>query len=275
MSTHGTALRAALAVTALVVACTEGSGSREPLARGLVSLALSTRSAPGATFATMEHGSTSGAAITEGDTLVIVRGGDTLVLRSVELVLREIELERVDAADCLDSGAGDDACEEFETGPLLVSLPLGGDPVRVAVSVSAPSAQYDELEFEVHEPDERADAGFLSAHPEFAEASIRARGTFSDGGVRTEFVYVSDLDEEQEIALFPFLEIGAGEPVALTLRFEVASWFLDRTGRRLVNPATANEGGPNEDLVSHNIARSIDAFRDDNRNGLEDRHEGG
>jgi hypothetical protein len=37
-----------------------------------------------------------------------------------------------------------------------------------------------------------------------------------------------------------------------------------------VNPATANEGGVNEDLVEENIENSIDAFEDDDRDGDDD-----
>jgi hypothetical protein len=37
-----------------------------------------------------------------------------------------------------------------------------------------------------------------------------------------------------------------------------------------VNPATANKGGANEGLVKDNIEQSIDAFHDDDSDGLDD-----
>jgi hypothetical protein len=41
-----------------------------------------------------------------------------------------------------------------------------------------------------------------------------------------------------------------------------------------VDPASANEGGANENLVRDNIRASIDAFRDDDHDGHDDDHEG-
>jgi hypothetical protein len=41
-----------------------------------------------------------------------------------------------------------------------------------------------------------------------------------------------------------------------------------------VDPATANKGGLNENLVRDNIRVSIDAFRDNDRDGHDDDNEG-
>ena len=46
-------------------------------------------------------------------------GMNTLVLESVWIVLREIELERVEVTDC-DVEPEPDGCEKFETGPVLL-----------------------------------------------------------------------------------------------------------------------------------------------------------
>lgn len=53
--------------------------------------------------------------------------GNTLLIESAEVVLREIEFERVEAAlECDDPLADESDCEEFKTEPVLVSLPLDG-----------------------------------------------------------------------------------------------------------------------------------------------------
>ncbi|HXF94706.1 MAG TPA: hypothetical protein VNI61_01260 [Gemmatimonadales bacterium] len=261
-------LAAALVAVLTAAACSDSNGGR-------VSLALSTRPAPGpAASAAAWAGGPALHVIAAGESTVVVRGGDTLILRSVEVVLRDIELERVEAADCPDLEADDQGCEEFETGPVHLGLPLG-NATEVTVSIVAPAGRYDELEFEVHKPDELEDAAFIAAHPDLADVSIRVRGTFSDDGARTDFTYLTDLNEEQEIALMPFLEVIDGEPVNVTLRLDVSTWFLDLAGTGLVNPLTANKGGANENLVRDNIRRSIDAFRDDDRDGLDDDNEEG
>lgn len=213
------------------------------------------------------------AAVQAGDSTVIVRGNDTLVIKSVEIVMREIELKRLEAlAGCPDSSSSsddDDACEEFTVGVQLVSLPLGNSTEKV-LTVDLAAGIYDELEFEIHKPEDSSDASFIAAHPAFANVSLRVTGTFSQGGTRTDFVFTTDLNAEQEINLVPPLDVAAAGAVNLTIRLDIGAWFLGASGASLVNPATANKGGANEGLVKDNIEQSIDAFHDDDSDGLDD-----
>jgi hypothetical protein len=216
---------------------------------------------------------TAGAAAQTGDSTVVVRGSDTVIIRSVELVLREIELERIDhLTDCPDSSGDDDPCEEFTVGIRLVSLPLGDETAK-AITVDVPEGIYDEVEFEIHKPESSDDAAFIAANPAFAQVSIRVTGTFSQAGARSDFVYTTDLSKEQEIGLNPPLDVTAAGAVNLTIRLDVATWFLTVGGTALVDPATANKGGANEGLVKNNIEQSIEAFHDDDSDGLDDDHE--
>ena len=235
-------------------ACTDGGTN--------VGLAFSTRS------------STAGALAQAGDSTVVARGDDTLIIKGVDLVLREIELERVeDIMGCPDSsGDDDDACEEFSVGVRLVSLPLGNQTDKL-ITVDVAEGIYDEVEFEIHKPDEVRDAAFIAANPAFAAVSIRVTGTLSRGGTRSDFVFTTDLNAEQEVELDPPLDVTAAGPVNLTIRIDVGSWFLSAGGGSLVDPASANKGGPNEGLVKDNIERSIDAFHDDDSDGLDDEGE--
>jgi hypothetical protein len=210
---------------------------------------------------------------TAGDSTVIVLGNDTIVLRSVEVVLREIELKRVEAAGC-DSVMGNGDCEEFETGPVLASLPLGTAATETMISISAPPGQYDELEFKIHRPESSNDAAFIAAHPNFNGVSIRVTGTYSQAGTRSAFVFTSDLDAQQEIALAPPITVSAGAGTSVTLRLDVSTWFLNAGGTALVDPASANKGQPNESVVKDRIHVSIEAFRDDDHDGHDDINEG-
>lgn len=101
-----------------------------------------------------------GAVTAEAESTVVVLGNDTNIIRSVEVVLREIELERVEVADCPDDVPEDDGCEEFSTGAMLVTLPLGGGIDRT-ITVEVAEGRYDALEFEIHKPDEQEDAAFV------------------------------------------------------------------------------------------------------------------
>ena len=88
-------------------------------ARGRVSLRV-TAQRPTSSF-------TAAAVLQAGDSTVITLGQDTVTIRSVEFVLRKIELKPVEATLCADDendaeGTSDDSadeeeCEEVEAGP--------------------------------------------------------------------------------------------------------------------------------------------------------------
>jgi len=237
---------------------------------GAVSLALTTARPLGAPLAAAPLGTSAAPQITTaGDSTVITFGNDTIVLRSAELVLREIELKPIEDAAC-DTVGGDDGCEDFETGPVLVSLPLGTTATETMISVNAPPGQYDELEFKIHKPGDSGDVAFIAAHPDFNGVSIRVTGTYSQAGTRSSFTFTSDLDAEQEVELAPAITISAGAATSVTLRVDVATWFLNAAGTALVDPASANKGQPNEGVVKDRIEASIDAFRDEDHDGHDD-----
>lgn len=198
---------------------------------------------------------------------IVDGGGNVLVLTKVELVLREIELKRQNDDACDSLGSGDhDACEEFETGPILLDLPLGVG-VSHQFTITADTGTFDEIEFEIHKPEDDGDAddhAFLALHPEFADVSIRVTGTFN--GV--DFVFITDLNTDEEVSINPPLVVATEGSLDVTLMVDVSSWFL--SGAVVVDPALALKGGPMEAVVKDNIEASFEAFHDDNRDGHSD-----
>jgi hypothetical protein len=194
------------------------------------------------------------------DTLVV--GADTLVLGSVEIVLREIELKRLEVSDC-DITPEPEGCEEFEAGPVLISLPLSAGP-ESAFALDIPPGTYTEIEFDVHKvSDDEEDAAFRQAHPTFLDKSIRVTGTFNGQA----FVFESDLNVEQELTLSPALVVeDASPPTNITILVDVNGWFRDDLGA-LIDPATANKGFDNEGIVKENIKNTMEAFEDEDEDG--------
>lgn len=193
--------------------------------------------------------------------------GSTLVIESAQMVLREIEFERVEAdVDCDDPQADESDCDEFKTEPVLVSLPLDGS-VSTEITANVPAGMYDEIEFDIHKVSsgDLADSAFLQQNPGFEGISIRVTGTYNDEA----FEFTSDLNEEQELELLPPLEIVEGVPTNVTLSVDVSAWFKDLSGN-LVDPQTANKDGINENLVKDNIKTSIEGFEDEDKDGEED-----
>lgn len=237
-----------LLATGLLAGC---SDSTAPLPAGTGRVELSIATAAGVGLA---PGSES-----------LTLGGNTLVIDRVRLVLREIELKRARGTDACPDGSGrsDDHCEKFIVGPVLVDLPLAAGPARM-ITIEADTGTYRELEFEIHKPeDDGGDLAFLQQHPDFARVSIRVEGSYN--GVP--FTFLSDLSADQEIDLVPPLVIREAATTNLTLTVDLREWFLSGGRTTFVNPATANKGGSNENLVKDNIRRSLEAFEDDNRDG--------
>lgn len=241
---------------------------------GRLSLSLTSQPAGAVALASSPVGPAGAPVVTAaGDSTVIALGNDTIIVRSAELVLREIELKRVEALAC-DSVAGNDDCEEFEVGPTLVAVPLGAINTETVVAVVAPAGQYNKLEFEIHKPESSDDAAFIAIHPDFDGIAIRVTGTYSQAGSRSDFVYRSELTAEQEAFVDPPLTVVDGSSTNVTLRLDIGTWFLNAAGTALVNPASANKGQPNESVVKDRIQSSIDAFHDDDRDGHDDDNEG-
>ena len=193
---------------------------------------------------------------------------DTLVLTAVSVVLRKIELKRQYIPGCPVDGPGVDGCHEFQAGPFLLRLPVDGE-LNTLVTIDVPPGTYDEVEFEIHKPDDDTpiDQAFLSTYPEFEDVSIRVEGWFNGSW----FVFTQDLNERQEVDLLPNLVVDESPmETNLTLTLDVSTWFVDSAGG-LVDPRSANKGGENEKLVEDNIEQSIDAFEDRDLNGWRDR----
>jgi hypothetical protein len=210
------------------------------------------------------------AAATAGSSESFTDGSNTLVIDRVQLVLREIELKRIEATtSCGDSGH--DACEQLELGPILLDLPLGAGGAAHSFTVPIAAGSYGEVEFKIHPPsnDDTPDAAFVQAHPEFAGVSIQVDGTFNGVG----FTYTSGLSAQEEIELSPPLAVAESATADLTLLVDLDRWFRNGAGL-LVDPATANAGLANQALVESNIRTTLHAFEDENHDGTDDHHGG-
>ena len=205
----------------------------------------------------------------------VTDGVRTLDIETVELVLKEIELEMEESEDCDDHLEGEeDSCEEFETDPVLLDLPLDGSGVAQAFEIpGVPAGTYDEVEFEIHTPEnDPGDDQFLLDHPEFDGISIRVTGTFDDGqgGGAQPFTFESNMSQEQEMDLVPPLVVGDGAVANVTLQVDVSVWFYAADGETLIDPATASTGQPNESVVEENIQDSLHVYEDDDMDGEDD-----
>lgn len=251
-----TLLAATALAAASMVACSD-SGS--PSSGAQMNFNVATRPATAA--------AASLALATAGTPETITDGSNTLIIDQVQLVLREIQLKRVESTTSCGESSNDD-CEKLELGPILLDLPLGGaGGAARTFSVAVDTGTYGEVEFEIHHPsdDDATDVAFLQAHPDFAGVSVKVTGSFNGAP----FIFLSDLNAEEEIELSPPLVTTESAATDLTLMVDLDRWFRD-AANGLVDPASANAGRANESLVEQNIQSTLHAFEDEDHDGTDD-----
>jgi len=188
--------------------------------------------------------------------VVVARGADTIVLRSAEMVLRQVLVQPQRSGECEEEEG--ERCAMLAPGPVQVLLPLGPDAVALEPVAAAPDT-YGQVVFEVYRATPGRDSTFLAAHPDLAGFSVRVTGSFSHGGARRDFTFGSDYNEVLELELGAPLVVALGKTSPLLLRVDVAGWFLSADQAALVDPATAGPEGPNAAQVRDNVRLSLSA----------------
>lgn len=134
------------------------------------------------------------AATAAAGTLVVEGTNGVLTLDGVKMVVAEFELDGDDDVALCRGGQGtddraDDDCEDFDAGPFLVDLPLGGGEVAVTTG-DIPNGTYRRVEFEVEDLDDNDDVSsaakiaalrqqILAQFPDWPrDASMLVTGTF-------------------------------------------------------------------------------------------------
>ncbi|MEP7088217.1 MAG: hypothetical protein ABI884_13010 [Gemmatimonadota bacterium] len=188
-----------------------------------------------------------------------------LVITRVAIALSRLHLATVDSAGCAADDhpeANDDRCRELASGPMLVELPVDNSVISV-LSLQLPAGSYRALEAKIRavQASDSGGAAFIAAHPEFANAGVRVEGTF-DG---RPFIYSGSPNASLELGFDPPITVGTAA-TSVTVHVSIDRWFTNGSGN-LVDPATANVGGANENLVSDNVRRSFHAFEDNEHHG--------
>jgi len=207
---------------------------------------------------------------------LLVGPGNELVLKQVQLVLGRLELDRRGDVNCVtdvenednasdDHGDINDDCQEVETDPLLVHVPVD-DALHPVINVPLPEGTFSQLEARL-QPAANTFTTFNTANPDLVGKSVRVAGTFRG----TPFVFTAPVRAKLEMDFDPPLVIDATTRNA-TVAIDVRKWFLNSDGS-VIDPTAAPPGSSNIALIENNIRRSFHAFEDDDERG-EDHHEG-
>jgi hypothetical protein len=266
--TRRLALVSTLSLAASIVGCSADSSTTPDNTPGAVTFSVASSSAATSSASRSPLGA-SRDVIASGTSLVITRGTDTLQIDSVNVVFARVLLRKLNDTACGDADhddAADHDCAELKSGPILVSLPLTAGAKSV-FSVPAPSGTYTGIALWTHRP-KRSDSGpnqqeFLAAHPDYEGTSIRVFGKYN--GVS--FTWRGDPEVKIEQAFVPPLIVSDASPLQLTLKIDLASWFMSSTNT-LLDPRTTSYP-----QIALNIKNSFKAFEDKQHTGHDD-HEG-
>jgi hypothetical protein len=260
-------------VTLLLTAC--NSTAPLPSQRISLSATIGSAGAPAASGPAMD---------------VIVSGTNGKVrITSAQVVLSHIELAsdaacttdaNADAADANDAtdpagqpGASEPDAENndehdcgVEVDPVLVNLPMDGT-TKVILDALVPAGSYSGLraKLEAVEGDDAGASAFLTAHPDFADVSVKVVGVFTDaGGADHPFTFTSHVEAELAMNFASPVTVGASTN-NLTVDVDVGSWFKDAAGA-VIDPTSA----ANQETIEKAIRASLRAFEDDNHDGHDD-----
>ena len=258
MFAHPTILRRGLMIASVALgasACTDAStsGARRPLTVSLT---------------TQAQAAVADRVLAD---ITVALGTNTLVITKAQVVARRIELAPADAATCAGTAeAGDDdnaevndGCAEVESGPALLDLPLDAS-TKTNITASVPPGTYRGLELRIGPVSsaDRRSVEFLTAHPDFRNASVRVEGTYNGKA----FVFSSPVDARIETLFSAPITVDASNP-NVTVAIDLSNWFSDGAGGTLDPSNSANAS-----RISANIASSFHAFEDDDHDGHDDRH---
>ena len=262
MTSRLLALAGVSALGASLVACAADSTGPNASAAGSVSLSFASVGASSTSSSTSLSGGALSGAVAGSSSV------DALVITRVQLVLAELELRGASGCTSTNVESSSDSCAEVELPPTMIELPVNGNVVS-AISVPVPPGSYSAFEAKITLADtgRRGGAALIAAHPELRAASVRVEGTFKG----KPFTYTGATRAQIESRFDPPL-VADASGINVTVRVNLTGWFRTSSGA-IIDPATANAGGPNAELVSTNIARSFVAFCDDDRDGRDDRGE--
>jgi len=256
---------------AAVAACSSADHSGPNAQRVALAFSTSARNSPSVIHATQSSPFTQ------------MTGANTLVISKAQVVLKKIELTSNDAANCTDDGSSsavspshmggdttggsghDSECEELRADPAVIDLPVDAS-VTSSVVATVPAGTYTSFEALIHAVRDSSpvSSAFLAAHPTFRGVAVHVEGTYNG----TPFVYDGKAVAKLELAFDPPAVVGS-TGLSITVNVDLGTWFVDAAGE-LIDPTTANDGGVNAAMVSHNIHESFEAFEDENHDGEND-----
>lgn len=192
--------------------------------------------------------------------LVVTDGTHTLVINSVSLTLRDIDMERTSqSVDCKDGQNSSHLdCSDWVDGPIRVDLNLSsssspGHHLTIPLQIGT----YDVISFDISGADggDPQELAYIDANPDIGTNSVLVKGTFNGQA----FEFKTRVTGDREVFLNPPLTVAVDGPVEFqfAVQFDVAQWFRKSNGS-LIDPGTTVED--DRETIRQNIRNRIESY---------------
>jgi hypothetical protein len=208
-------------------------------------------SGAGVTFSARLAGASGAGALAASSSISLA--GGRVQLEELWMVIRDVKLGLPGSPGEVSAG----------NGPFLLHLAgagLDGGVVQ-EFSIEVPAGTYDDLRFIVHKLEDGEKIGV----PELdgPRASIAMSLTVVTDGGADHLTFTSELNEAQRFARRIVVEEGSA-PDNVTISIDPSGWFGDASG--FLDPRDS----ANRQAIEDRIRTSIDAFEDDDHDGVSD-----
>jgi hypothetical protein len=178
----------------------------------------------------------------------ITVGGGRVQVDEVWMVIRDVKLGVPGVEGEINAGGG----------PFLLHVTGADAAITEEFTIEAPAGSYDELRFVVHKLEDFQRIGVPELDGPRASIALALTVDGTD-----QVLFTSDLNDTQRIARRFTVEDGVA-PDNITISIDPSGWFGGTGG--FLDPRDASD----RQAIEENIRNSIDAFDDDDRDGVSD-----
>lgn len=177
-----------------------------------------------------------------------------LILDTVKILIKDIKLNV--ANNNQDS-------TNFKTGPFVLFLNLSSSINTISTAL-IPAGTYDKIKFEVHKLNDNE----AIPDPEFADANGRYSVIVKGRYLGNYFVYKSSKSAHQKLNFPNTIPVNTESVSNITLLVKPYIWFIENGD--YLDPSDPSNSNDIDNNIKDNINNNLKAFRDNDKNGVED-----
>lgn len=177
-----------------------------------------------------------------------------LILDTVKILIKDIKLNV--------SNNNQDSTN-FKVGPFVLFLNLSSSVNEICADI-IPDGLYDKIKFEIH----KLNNNEAVPDPEFADANGRYSVIVKGWYLGNYFVYKSSKSAHQILTFPSTVQTTTSHSSNITLIVKPYLWFIENN--IYLDPRDPSNSNDIDNNIKDNVNNNLKAFRDDDKNGIQD-----